>query len=264
MKKLVSNTAKEINNFYDIVIVGGGITGLTALFTLNNIIENSGEKVSVILLESSSQVGGKIATDTVETAYGNFLLEHGPDSFLTAKPWAVDLTKQLNLENEIIHTNDCRDVFVLKNGELIKMPEGMMLMVPTKIWPFVTTKLFSLFGKIRAAFEIFILKSKNSNDESVYDFVQRRFGNEMLTYLAEPLLSGIYNADPKKQSLLATFPQFAQVEKDKGSLIRGFFFVKRKSSSQTSPFISFKKGMQTLIQALSLKNSNLIKNKKDL
>lgn len=259
MKNAFLKNEKKDSNYYDIVIVGGGITGLSALFELNNLVKNSINKISIILLESSNQTGGKISTDSVATIFGNFILENGPDSFLTAKPWGLKLVEQLQLNEEIIQTNECRTVFVLKKGQLVKMPEGMMLMVPTKIWPFIVTKLFSFWGKVRAAFELFIIKSKSENDESVYNFVQRRFGKEMLAYLAEPLLSGIYNADPKKQSLRATFPQFAQIEKDKGSLIRGFFLSKTKKNKQSSPFISFKNGMQTLIEALVQHTGALIK-----
>lgn len=234
---------------HDIVIIGGGITGLSAAHELNKL----NPSLSVIILESSSRVGGKISTDFVESEHGNFLLEQGPDSFLTAKPWALELARELNLDSEIISTNEKqRRIFVLRDKQLRTMPDGLQLMVPTRFLPFATTNLISLKGKARAAFEAFIPKRREKSDESVASFVRRRLGQEMLDYLAEPLLAGIYNANAEKQSLRATFPQFADIEQKHGSLTLGMLNTKRGSGG----FVSFKNGMQTLVSALqsNLKN----------
>lgn len=249
------NCEKQI---LDIAIIGGGITGLAAAYEVQHWAEENSHPLSCELFEASKVVGGKIATDIIENEEGKFLLEQGPDSFLVQKPWALELAKQLGLKYDLQETNSHqRHVFVLKKGQLRKMPEGMMLMVPTRFWPFVTTSVLSWSGKIRAAFEIFVPKKKDNEDESVAQFIQRRLGKEIFNYIGEPLLAGIYNADSSRQSLHATFPQFASMEEKHGSLIRGMFSAPKSTSK--SPFVSFKNGMQTLVSALEKKLQGSIK-----
>ncbi len=242
----------------DIAIIGAGITGLAAAYEVQHWAEENNHPFSFQLFEASSVVGGKITTDIIENEEGRFLLEQGPDSFLVQKPWALELAKQLGLKYELLETNSHqRHVFVLKKGQLRKIPDGMMLMVPTRFWPFVTTSVLSWRGKIRAALEIFIPKKKDNVDESVAQFVQRRLGKEIFDYIAEPLLAGIYNADSSRQSLRATFPQFAAMEETYGSLIRGMLLAPK--STTKSPFVSFKNGMQTLVLALEKKLAAFVK-----
>jgi oxygen-dependent protoporphyrinogen oxidase len=212
--------------------------------------------VIVRLFEASQRLGGKVGTEVVETEHGRFLLEQGADSFLTQKPWALQLALELGLRNELIGTNDYqRNVFVLKNKRLVKMPDGTLLMVPTRFWPFATTGLISPWGKMRAGLDLLLPKKHDDLDESLSDFVRRRLGQEMLDYFAEPLLAGIYNGDPDKQSMQASFGQFVAIEKKYGSLIRGMLGAQKhkKPSEAGVPntiFVSFKNGMQTLVDAL--------------
>jgi protoporphyrinogen/coproporphyrinogen III oxidase len=242
----------------DIAIIGGGITGLAAAYEVKHWAEENNHPLISELFEESKTVGGKIVTDIIENEEGKFLLEQGPDSFLAQKPWALELAKQLGLKHELQETNSHqRHVFVLRRGQLRKIPDGMMLMVPTRFWPFVTTSVLSWSGKLRAAFEIFIPQKQNDEDESVAQFIQRRLGKEIFNYIGEPLLSGIYSADSSRQSLHATFPQFAEMEKIHGSLIRGMLSAPKNTNK--SPFISFKNGMHTLVMALEKKLQGSIK-----
>ncbi len=233
-----------------VVIIGGGITGLSAAWYL----QKAG--VRCALLEQSRRWGGKIRTEQVD-GYGDtpFVVEAGPDSFLTQKPWALELALELGLAARLLGTNDHqRNTFVLNRGRLTPLPEGVMLIVPTKFRPFVTSPLISWAGKLRLAQEWFLPARTDDADESLADFVRRRLGDEVLDKLAEPLLAGIYNTEAEKQSLLATFPRFREIEKKHGSLTRGMLAAQQqRKSAPPSPysiFTSFKSGMIELVDGL--------------
>ncbi len=233
-----------------VVIIGGGIAGLAAAYELQ------AQGVPYILLESSQRFGGKIRTEYIPNpaGEGRFVVEVGPDSVLTQKPWAVNLAKELGLAGQLLGTNDAmRRTYVLRNGRLVPLPDGVFLIVPTRIWPFIRTPLFSWRGKLRMALDWFIPPRQDEDDESLADFVCRRLGAEVLDRLAEPLMAGIHNAEAENQSLLATFPRFRQLEKQYGSLIRGMLAACRKAPTtdkRRSVFTSFRDGMQTLVDAL--------------
>jgi len=237
--------ANQLQNQFDVLIIGGGITGLAAAHYLGD--------TSFALLEASPHVGGKIHSERVQADGHAFLLEHGPDSFLTSKPWALALLKELGLESEIIHTAPSRTVYVYKNKRLIPMPEGLSLIIPTRIMPFLTSSLISWSGKLRAGLDLFLPKRSATDDETVANFVRRRMGPEILEIVAEPLLSGIYNASPETQSLTATFPQFAALEQKHRSLILGVLKNKRASKGLTSAplFVSLRDGMGDLVTCLA-------------
>ena len=201
-----------------IVIIGGGVSGLSAAWLLNEQAQASGASVHITVLEAASRFGGKVRTETVD-GYGDkpFIIEAGPDSFLTQKPWALKLARKLGLESDILGTNDkVRNIFVLSKGRPIKLPEGVLLVVPTKIWPFVMSPLISIWGKLRMGMDLILPAKKDNDDEALGDFVRRRLGQEALDKIAEPLMAGIYNAEVDKQSILATFPRFREVEQQHG------------------------------------------------
>ena len=119
------------------------------------------------------------------------------------------LVKRLGLESQLIGTDpNIRQSFILKKNRLHPIPEGFYMMAPSRIMPLLTTPLLSPFGKLRAAMEPFIPRRKDVQDESIADFVTRRLGREALDYLAQPLVGGVYNADPNELSLSACTPQF--------------------------------------------------------
>lgn len=243
-----------------IVIVGGGISGLSTAWYLQQQAESQDVLLRYTILEQSGRWGGKIQTETVD-GFGDspFVIEGGPDSFITQKPWALEMVKELGLESEILGTNDhIRKVYVLNKGRLTPLPDGVLLIVPTRFMPFVTSSLISPLGKLRMGMELFLPRKSDDEDESLADFVRRRLGNEALDKLAEPLMAGIYNTEAERQSLLATFPRFRALEKKYGSLTRGMLAAKaQRSKSATngqkprySVFTSLRTGMEQLVQGL--------------
>jgi len=236
-----------------VTVIGGGITGLTAAHTLQ------GAGLTYSLIEQSDRWGGKIRTEQVESGAGQpFVVEAGPDSFIAQKPWATQLARAIGLGDELLGTNDDRRrTYVLIKGKLAPLPDGLMLIVPTRFMPFALSPLISLPGKLRMALEAFMPPRHDDGDESLADFVRRRLGSEALDKLAEPLMSGIYNTDPYDQSLLATFPRFRALEQKHGSLTRGMLAARRAphpnhggGAGPSSLFISFKGGMRTLVDRL--------------
>jgi protoporphyrinogen/coproporphyrinogen III oxidase len=230
-------------------IIGGGISGLSAAWFL----QQSG--IPYTLLESAERWGGKIRTERVDAGdAAPFIVEAGPDSFIAQKPWAAQLARALGLGDELLGTNDDRrKIFVLHRGKLTPLPDGLLLIVPTKFKPFALSPLISIPGKLRMALEPFLPPKPGDADESLAAFVQRRLGAEILDKLAEPLMSGIYNTDPHDQSLLATFPRFRKLEQEYGSLTRGMLASRRAHAPNTAPtsmFLSLKGGMQTLVDRL--------------
>lgn len=236
-----------------VVIIGGGITGLSAAWTLQKQAAQEGIALRYTLLESSDRWGGKVQTEQIDSDGDQpFVLEAGPDAFLTRKPWAYTLAQELGLTDRVQSVNrENNRTFVLHRGRPVPLPEGLQLLVPTKIRPFLRSPLFSLWGKIRALFDLIIPKRSESGDETLADFVRRRLGTEILDKVAEPLLGGIYNGDAEQQSIQATFPQFPALEQQTGSLIRGMWATQGSSKPSSVPaFISFQTGTHELIDKI--------------
>ncbi|MEW6179056.1 MAG: protoporphyrinogen oxidase [Chloroflexota bacterium] len=249
---VITQNNPEINS-RQVVIIGGGIAGLSAAYYLQKEKHSHNLSLNIVLVEGDERLGGKIITNRVD----DFIIEGGPDCFLRQKPWAKELATEIGLSDEIIGTQDQnRKVFVLDKGRLTPLPDGVMLIIPTRFTPFVTSPLISLPGKIRMGMDWFIPPQPTSEDESVADFVRRRLGKEALEKIAEPLLGGIHVSDPEKQSLLATFPRFRDLESKHGSLIRGMLAQRRNghgsrsSSSGGSMFLSFRNGMSQFTERL--------------
>ncbi len=236
-----------------IVVIGGGITGLSAAHRLIEIQKEQNLDLEVLLIEASDKLGGAISTIEKD----GYLIEEGPDMFFTKRPWALNLSKRLGLDHELIETNEKkRGTFVLWQKELVPVPEGFLMLAPSKILPFLKTPLFSWKGKLRMLMDLFISK-KGVRDESLASFVRRRFGNEALQRMAQPMIGGVYTADPEKLSLRATMPQFLDMEETHGSVIKGMLKSNNETSGDSgarySQFLSFKKGMQTLIDTIKSK-----------
>jgi oxygen-dependent protoporphyrinogen oxidase len=237
-----------------VIVIGGGITGLSAAHRLHELSRDRNLNLEILLLEKSDRTGGVIST--VER--DGFTVEEGPDSFITTKPWGLNLASRLGLDGELIETRiDKRRTFILHEGRLIPLPDGFIMLAPTRVLPFLTTPLFSWHGKLRMLLDLVIPK-KNLEDESLAAFVRRRLGNEALERAAQPMISGVYAADPEKLSLRATMPQFLELEKNYGSVIRGMYKSYRSrrktvmpdSGARYSLFVSFRRGMSTLVEAL--------------
>ena len=252
---------------FHVAIVGGGISGLSTAWYVEKQAASQGVSVVCSVYETADRWGGRIRTDLVEHEEGRFVVEAGPDSFLTAqKPWAVDLALELGLAEQLLGTNDAaRRVYVLTKGKPVLMPEGVFLLVPTKFKPFVLSPLISPLGKLRMGLDLFIPARKGDKDEALGDFVTRRLGSEATDKIAEPLMSGIYNAEAERQSLLATFPRFRETELAHGSLIRGMLAGKAETRRKragshaqtsakgrpTSTFVSFVAGTEEIVAGLT-------------
>jgi oxygen-dependent protoporphyrinogen oxidase len=256
----------ETTPLYDVAIIGGGISGLANAYYLQGHAAQANRPLRYTLIERAPNVGGKIVTEHVHGFGGSpFVVEGGPDSFITQKPWALQLARELGLQDRLLGTNDhLRKTFVLNKGKPTALPDGVLLIVPTRFLPFALSPLISPLGKLRMGLDFLIPAQQNDDDETLADFVRRRLGDEALDKIAEPLLSGIYNAEAEKLSLLATFPRFREIEKKHGSLIRGM--LAGRSSNQAKPtaaaetnsqpgkplsmFVSFRDGAQELVDNL--------------
>lgn len=235
-----------------VVIIGGGITGLTAAYYLQKEAKEKGMLLDVKLVEATHRLGGKIQT----VKRDGYVIERGPDSFLARKQSATRLAKEVGMEKELI-SNTTGKSYVLVRQRLYPMPGGSIMGIPTKIAPFITTGLFSSAAKARAAADFVLPRSNPAQDQSLGEFFRRRLGDEVVENLIEPLLSGIYAGDIDQLSLMSTFPQFYQVEQKYRSLILG---MKKSTGLQAkkagSPkkkegmFLTFKSGLQSLVDAI--------------
>ena len=239
-----------------IIVIGGGIAGLAAAHRIVELNQERSLNREVLLLEASPRLGGSIATERVD----NFLVEGGPDSFITEKPSALRLCERLGLTSRLVSTQSAyQKIYVVHRGKLEPLPEGFFLLAPTRLWPFVQTPLFSWAGKLRMASEFFIPRGDVDNDESLGAFVRRRFGPEALERVAQPLVGGIYASDPDQLSLAATMPRFKEMERQRRSIILAMWSEQRRrarhreagSGARWSLFVTLTEGMQELVDAVA-------------
>ncbi len=244
-----------------VIVIGGGIAGLAAAYRIQREI-SEGAPLECILLEGGDHFGGKIATEKSE----GFVIERGPDSFISQKPAAIQLCQQLGLGDHLVSTNpETPNTYVYTGGKLVPMPDGLSLMIPTKFLPFALTPLFSLSGKIRMAFDLLIPKKADESDESLASFVRRRMGEEALRKMAEPMLAGIYASDPETMSIGSTFPMFVETERKYRSLILGMLARKKAMLLNTgkrpkinfSLFMTLKDGLGEMVEAVINKSPDI-------
>jgi protoporphyrinogen/coproporphyrinogen III oxidase len=228
-----------------VVIVGGGISGLSAAYYLAKL------GIGVKLVERQPRLGGVIRTDGVHGC----VLEAGPDSFISQKPWAFELIRSLGLGDELIGSNDhLRATYVVKHRRLVRLPDGLMLMIPTKVLPMLSSPLLGWGTKLRMGLEWLRRPEQGEpGDESVAHFVGAHYGREAVEYLAEPLLAGIYGGDPETLSVQSVLPRFAELERKYGSLTRGVLRERGKVKRQAKGvplFQTLKGGLSQLVEAL--------------
>jgi protoporphyrinogen/coproporphyrinogen III oxidase len=236
-----------VTHAVDVAIVGGGIAGLAAAWELQQ------RGVRACVLEGSTRAGGVIRTER----FDGWTIDTGPDSILVQKPAAVSLCRELGIADRLHPTLTPRTAFVLRDGRLHPLLEGSALGFPIRLAPLATSTLFTLAGKLRMAFEILVPRrpadastSPGSGDESIASFVRRRFGEEAVDYLAEPLLAGIHAGEVERLSTRALFPRLLEVERTHGSVIRGFRALHVTPSSQGA-FVSLPGGLEELVDALT-------------
>ena len=256
-----------------VAIVGGGISGLAAAYFLEKRSAEAGMDVAIDLIESRERLGGVIVSERSE----GFLAEGGPDSFLTQKPAAIDLCRALGLAGELIPSNDQqRKTYILQNGRLKALPDGLMFLLPTKVAPILHSELFSFAGKMRLAISPLLTPPRVEGDISVADFVTERLGREVFERLAEPLLSAVYGADVATLSARAVLPRVLEMEQKYGSLWKAVRAVKKAARASgraaesgapggapqlaSSLFVSLREGIGQLVEALqnSLKRTQFV------
>jgi len=232
-----------------IAIIGGGISGLAAAFTLEK-ARREGALLDYVLYESGPRLGGVLLSERIDGC----VLEGGPDSFLTEKPWARDLCRELGLEDQLVPSNDARrKTYILKHGRLVEIPDGLLFMVPTKILPILGSPLFSAHTKLRMAQEWFLPPRKSSPDETVAAMVERHYGREMVECLADPLLSGLYGGEASQLGVHAVLPRLVEMEAKYGSLGKAMLAARKQASSQGPArplFTTLKQGMQQMVDTV--------------
>lgn len=232
-----------------VVIIGGGITGLSAAFYMQKEAREKGLPLDILLVEASNRLGGKIET----VRRDGFVIERGPDSFLIRKKSMGKLAEDVGVADELVK-NATGQAYIYINGNLHPIPGGSIMGIPTEIGPFIKTDLFSVAGKIRAAADLVLPRSSANGDQSLGQFFRRRLGGEVVENLIEPLLSGVYAGDIDHMSLQSTYPQFSEVEKKHRSLILGMKkTAPQKTTTRTKKegaFHTFRNGLETLVEAI--------------
>jgi protoporphyrinogen/coproporphyrinogen III oxidase len=228
-----------------VAIIGGGISGLSAAYYLAK------AGIPSTIVEARPRLGGVIQSEHV----AGCLIEGGPDSFLSSKPAAMELIRELGLADEVIGSNDhLRVTYVWKGGRLVPLPDGLQFMVPTKLIPLLTSRLLSWPTKIRMGMELFHPPGRHPEDQSVAEFVTSHYGSEAVDYLAEPLLSGIYGSSPSALSISSVLPRFVELEAKYGSLTKGVLAELKANKAQSKRLPLFRTltgGLGELVSALT-------------
>ncbi|HZC69022.1 MAG TPA: protoporphyrinogen oxidase [Nitrospirales bacterium] len=240
-----------------VLIVGGGIAGLSAAYGLAESAASRDSPTQCTLVEAEPRLGGKILTEQV----GGFVIEGGPDSFLAQKPWGIELCRRLGLADRVLGTNqDRRKTYVYSRGCLEELPEGLALGVPRRLVPFLRSGLLSWKGKLRLGAELLIPRRSARGDESLGAFFRRRLGDEALERIIEPLMTGIYAGDADSLSIQATFPRFPEMERQAGSIVRALLGSWRWHQGEKpggSAFVTLQGGLSEMVQALTTRLGKL-------
>ena len=237
-----------------IIVIGGGISGLAAAHRLTELSRAGSLDLRVTLLEASDRLGGVVATEQA----GDLLIELGPDSYITDKPAALRLCERLGLADSLIAPqHGALKLYTVHEGALTPLPEGFLLMAPTRVGSVLRSPVFSWGGKLRMALEPLMPRRPDDGDESLASFVRRRLGREVLERVAQPLIGGIYASNPATLSLAATMPRFLEMERNHGSVILGTRRAQKRRAQATdetgarwSLFVSIDGGMEVLVRRI--------------
>ncbi|MDR4479424.1 MAG: protoporphyrinogen oxidase [Nitrospira sp.] len=238
-----------------VVIIGGGISGLSTAFALLEQAASAEVPIACTILDAAPVWGGKILTHRV----GRLVMEAGPDSFLSQKPWAMELCRRLGLADQLIDTNPVeKKASVLRGGQLHELPEGLVTFTPTQLGPFLRSGLLSWMDLARMGCDVLLPRRRSTEDESLAAFFRRRFGRHACERVIEPLMAGIYAGDAEQMSLRATFPRFYELEQAHGSVIRGMMAARRARAQHSSGggprhtmFVTLKNGLADLVAGLT-------------
>ena len=228
----------------DVIVIGAGIAGLAAAYELHT------RRVPFLLIERAPRAGGVILTEQID----GFTVEAGPDALLVQKPDAIKLCDELGIAGRLVSTLRPRRAYIQRGGRLHPIPEASVLGIPTRVGPFLGSRLFSWPGKMRMGLELFVPPRRSAADESIGAFIGRRFGDEAVAYLAEPLLAGIHAGDVDRLSIGALFPRFVEAERRHGSLLRAFRAQRPRTHAtglDDGAFRSFPGGLSELVCAVA-------------
>ena len=242
-----------MNNLRTVAVIGGGISGLSTAYALHERAAAAGIQIRCTVVDAAPSWGGKIVTHRI----GNLVTEAGPDSFLSQKTAAIELCAKLGLTDQLINTNETsKRACVFSQGRLRELPEGLVVISPNQLGPFLRSGLLSWSGLARMGLDLAMPVKRLSSDESLASFFRRRMGRQAFERMLEPLMAGIYAGDAEQMSVQATFPRFVELEQQYGSVIRGMMTARKTGSSAASVgpkrtmFVSLKNGLSDLVDAL--------------
>jgi protoporphyrinogen/coproporphyrinogen III oxidase len=242
-----------VSNPRTVAIVGGGISGLSTAFALQERAAAAGLAIRCTVLDAGPSWGGKIVTHRI----GDLVTEAGPDSFLSQKPAGLQLVEKLGLADQLINTNETgKKACVYSGGRLCELPEGFVVITPGQIGPFLKSGLLTMSGLARMGLDLVMPAKRSQEDESLASFFRRRFGRQAFERMMEPLMAGIYAGDAEQMSVNATFPRFPELEREHGSVIRGMMAARKTGRPQGSAaprrtmFVSLRNGLEDLVNAL--------------
>lgn len=239
------------------MVIGGGITGLSAMYELHKWKEATGLDVRLLLVEASPELGGKIRT----VKDGEFVMEAGADSIVARKANILPFIEELGLKDEIVYNATGRS-FIYTDGELKPIPSDAVFGIPASIESLANSTLVSAEGKVAALKDLYTKNDTYTKNDSIGDFLEHFLGEELVQKQIAPVLSGVYSGKLSDLTIASTLPYLLDYKEKYGSIIKGLEANKEKFQSGNKKFYSFKKGLQSLIDAIEAKlvDVELLKN----